>query len=91
MSQKEATSSTTKDSDSPIGVTGIVGILLLVGGVVAALYAHQNMAGFQSTGGQIVRALSQQQQQEYQTLSIVRIGGVVAAVVGGVLAFADIS
>lgn len=91
MSQKKATSSTTDDSDPPVGVTGVLGILLLVGGVVAALYAHQNMAEFQSTGGQIVRALSQQQQQGYQTLSIVRIGGVIAAVVGGVLAIADIS
>lgn len=74
-----------------IGTVGVVGILLLIVGVVVALYAHQNMAEFQTTGGQILRALSEQQQDKYQNYSNIRIVGVVAAILGGVLTFADIS
>lgn len=70
-------------------MTGIIGLTLLVGGVVVAVIAHQNMAELQTTGGEIIRALSQQ--QEYQMYSNMRVGGAVAAVIGGVLTFAKLS
>lgn len=78
-------------TSSRFGLTGVIGLILLIGGVVVAITAHQNMAEFQTTGGQIIRALSQQQQQEYQMYSNTRVGGAVAAVIGGLLSFAKLS
>jgi len=82
---------TKKETTSGFGLTGIIGLTLLVGGVVVAIIAHQNMAELQTTGGETIRALSQQQQQEYRVYSNMRVGGAVAAVIGGLLSFAKLS
>jgi len=49
------------------------------------------MGEFETTAGQLGRALSEDAQQEYQTYSNMRIGGAVAAAVGAVLSLADIA
>lgn len=74
-----------------LGRVGILGLVLLVGGIAVALYGHQNMGEFETTAGQLGRALSEDAQQEYQTYSNMRIGGAVAAAVGAVLSLADIA
>lgn len=63
----------------------MLGLVLLIGGILIALYAHQNMAEFETTAGQLGRALSDEAQREYQTYSNMRIGGAVAAAIGAVL------
>jgi len=62
-----------------------VGVILVVVGAVIAIDAHLSMSEFQTTGGQILRALSEQQQQEYQMLSQRRSTGIVISVIGGLL------
>jgi len=81
---------TESNSSSGIGAMGFLGLLVLVGGIILALDAHQTMTEFQTTGGQVIRALSEQQQQRYESLSMRRIGGIVGAVVGVVMILADL-
>lgn len=67
------------------GLVAGVGVILVVVGAVIAIDAHLSMSEFQTTGGQILRALSEQQQQEYQMLSQRRSTGIVISVIGGLL------
>ncbi|MFP4633178.1 MAG: DUF3185 family protein [Halobacteriales archaeon] len=66
-----------------------IGAVLLIAGVVVALYAHQEIQEFETAFGQIGRALSSEAESEYQVLSVLRIGGAVSAVVGLVLVLRD--
>jgi len=79
------------EEDRAIGGMGILGLVLLAGGIGVALYGHQNMAEFETTAGQVGRALSEEAQSEYQIFSNMRIGGAVAGAVGAVLSLADIA
>lgn len=77
--------------EKAVGRMGTIGLLLLVVGIAVALYAHQNMAEFETTAGQVGRALSEEAQREYRNYSYARIGGAVTAAVGAVLSLADIA
>jgi hypothetical protein len=65
-------------------VAGVGGFLILAG-IVIAINAHLSMSEFQTTGGQLLRAISEQQQREYQKLSQRRSIGIVVSVIGGLL------
>jgi hypothetical protein len=79
------------EEDRAIGGMGIIGLVLLTGGIAFALYGHQNMSGFETTAGQVGRALSEEARGEYQMFSNMRMGGAVGAAIGAVLSLADIA
>jgi uncharacterized membrane protein YvbJ len=67
------------------GLIAGVGVILVIVGIVITIDAHLSMSEYQTTGGQLLRAISEQQQREYQELSQRRSMGIIISVIGGLL------
>lgn len=68
-----------------IGGSGALGIVLLAIGVLLLLVGQQGVQEYQTTSGQISRALSEEQRSNYEMYSSMRLFGGMGAVVGGIL------
>lgn len=60
----------------------VIGLVLVVGGIVAYFQASGTLGECQTTLGQLGRMLSSNLQQQCQQAGILRTGGAVAAAVG---------
>lgn len=74
-----------------IKLRGAFGIGLILIGIYLFLTGQQGMAEYQTSAGQLVRALSSEQQAQYQQYSMMRLIGAGTAILGGVLVLLDLS
>ena len=63
----------------------VIGVLLLVGGVACAAIAYPTMKDYETTAGQLVRVLSEEAEEEYQTAVAMFWLGSCCGVIGLVL------
>ena len=63
----------------------VIGVLLLVGGVACAAIAYPTMKDYETTMGQLARALSEEAEEEYQTAVAMFWLGSCCGVIGLVL------
>lgn len=63
----------------------IIGIVAIIGGLIAAYYGHECVSAYDTALGQAGRVLSESAQQEYYTCHGLRLGGIISTVVGFVI------
>lgn len=68
--------------------TFALGVLLLVLGGLAFMYAHQGIEEYSTSLGQLGRALSPDAQTQFEELQMIRLGGGITALVGFALTIA---
>lgn len=73
-----------------IKLRGILGIVIALIGVFLFLTGQQGVAEYQTTAGQLIRGLSEAQQQQYNNYVLMKFGGAGMGVLGGILVLLDL-